>query len=240
MLKLFSVFSLFIIMMASCKSLNYYSSSSIDDVQTLIKETENYEPVIRVDDRISVSIWGHDNLSIGSVFGVYNSNEVFGKWILVEPDSTVTLPRIGKVKVAGEEISHLSGELEKKYSLFIKNPIVDIKVHSHEITVIGQVIKPGNYPVYKGKNTIAYMIAAAGGTDFYAQINKVKLVREDRSYLLNLSLLSPLEMNNIKLIPGDVLYFPTKNAKTLEKKSSVLIAFSSITTVMLLILNSRK
>ena len=224
----------------SCRNLNLFRTDNLDDVSLLIDETRDYEPRVQVDDKISVSVWGHSDLSIGSVYGVYNSNEVFGKWLLVEPDSTIILPRIGKIKVAGITVSSLNDTLVNYYKGFIKSPVVDVKIHSHEVSVIGQVIKPGNYSIYRANNSISYMIAAAGGTDFYAQLDQVKLVRGEKSYVLDLTKISPLDMSRINLIAGDILYFPTKKGKVLEKKSTVLVAFSSLATIALLILSSTK
>jgi ActR/RegA family two-component response regulator len=47
----------------------------------------NYKHHIQIDDKLSTSVRGHDNLSIGSLFGIYNSNEVYGKWVLLGKDA---------------------------------------------------------------------------------------------------------------------------------------------------------
>ena len=221
----------------SCTKLNIYTNGNEDaGKDELIQFSSTYIPTIQVDDKLSLSIWGHEDMSVGSVFGIYNSNEVFGKWLLVAPDSSVVFPRIGRLKIAGLTTEQARDSLVAHFANHILNPVIDLRIHNHEVSVIGQVIKPGNYPIYKGKNTLSYLIAAAGGTDYYANLQSVKLVRGEKSYLLDLTKLTPYEMDRLTLIQGDILYFPTKNGKALDKKSPALLAIASITTTILLLI----
>jgi polysaccharide export outer membrane protein len=228
---------IFIAVFSSCASLNIYTGEEHAKNNVLL-DTTVYRPVIQVDDKISISIWNHTDLSVGSVFGIYNSNEVFGKWLLVSKDSTVFLPKVGKVKLGGKSIDEAKEVLTVLYRDYIKNPILDMKIHSHEVTVIGQVIKPGNYPIFRGNNSLSYLIGEAGGTDFYAKLNKVTLARGDVTYLLDLTELTPIEMNRINLLPGDVLYFPTRSGKSLDKKAPIILAAASITTTLILLFSA--
>ncbi len=226
-------------MSTSCSKLNIYTvDNTQSEVDSLIASQQAYRPQIRIDDKVSVSVWGHEGMSIGSVFGIYNSNEVFGKWLLVNQDSTIILPKIGQVKIGGMTMEEAKAYLTTLYAEHLKAPVIDIKVHSHEVTVLGQVIKPGNYAIYRGQNSLGYMIGAAGGTDYYAQLHKVKLARGDMSYELDLTKMTPLQMNRINLLPGDILYFPTKKGKSLDKKSPVLLAAASIITTLFLIFSA--
>ncbi|MDW3646312.1 MAG: polysaccharide biosynthesis/export family protein [Bacteroidia bacterium] len=225
------------LVLTSCARQNFYSMSSPNSYQSLLLSVEEQTPRIRPHDKISVSIWGHEDLSIGSVYGIYNSNEVFGKWILVDKQGHVQLPKLGATRLGGLSIQEAREKLERQYEAFVVEPIIDVKVHSHEVSIIGQVISPGNYPLYEGKNTISYFIAAAGGTDFHAKLTEVKLSRQNTTYELDLTRLSPDVLNNIALLPGDVIYIPTRQAKLLEKKSPVLLALASVATTVFLFLS---
>ncbi|MEL6256545.1 MAG: polysaccharide biosynthesis/export family protein [Bacteroidota bacterium] len=225
------------LVMTSCARQNFYSISSPNSYQSLLLSTVEQTPRIRPHDKISVSIWGHEDLSIGSVYGIYNSNEVFGKWILVDKQGNVQLPKLGATRLGGLSIQEAREKLERQYKAFVVDPVIDVKVHSHEVSVIGQVITPGNYPLNEAKNTISYFIAAAGGTDFHAKLTEVKLSRENITYELDLTRLSADILNNIALLPGDVIYIPTRRAKLLEKKSPVLIALASVATTIFLFLS---
>jgi polysaccharide export outer membrane protein len=198
-------------------------------------DTTIYTPVIKVGDKVSFSIWDHTDISVGSVFDIYSSNEVFGKWLLVAKDSTISLPKVGKVKLAGENMDDAKLLLTELYKEYIKDPILDIRIHNHFVTVIGQVTNPGNYPIYQGNNSLAYLIGESGGISYYAKLNRVNLVRGDQKFNLDLTHLTDIEMNRINLLPGDVLYFPTKRGKALDKKAPIILAAASITTTLILL-----
>ena len=223
--------------LCSCARQNFYGIQSQENYQSLLLSQDEQTPHIRAHDKISVSIWGHEDLSIGSVYGIYNSNEVFGKWILVDKEGLVQLPKLGATRLEGLSIDEARTKLERQYEAFVVDPVIDVKVHSHEVSVIGQVISPGNYPLYEGKNTISYFIAAAGGTDFHAKLTEVKLSRQNLTYEIDLTRISTDLLNNIVLLPGDVLYIPTRQAKLLEKKSPVLLALASVATTIFLFLS---
>lgn len=221
----------------SCVSLNFYRGEHSSSVDELL-DTTMYRPVIQVDDKISLSIWNHNDMSVGSVYGIYNSNEVFGKWLLVSDDSTVFLPKIGSVKLGGKNVDEAKKLLVNLYQEHVNSPVLDIKIHSHEVTVIGEVISPGNYSIYKGNNSIGYLIGAAGGTDYYAKLNDVTLARGDQTYNLDLTKMTSFQMDRINLLPGDVLYFPTRRGKALDKKAPILLAAASITTTLILLFSA--
>lgn len=99
-------------------------------------------PVIQVGDKISVTVWGHPELSIGDVTGVAVSNESTGKWLIVDNLGEVKLPKIGKVKLAGYNIKEANSILELRFSDQLQNPIVLVRVLNHRVTVLGEVLRP--------------------------------------------------------------------------------------------------
>ena len=111
MFKSSILYLILVLCLSSCAQLNMYTSEKvIDQTQKLIQMTENYIPVIGVNDKVSVSIWGNEEMSVGSVYGIYNSNEVFGKWLIVDEDSMISLPRVGQVKIGGLNINEAKAE----------------------------------------------------------------------------------------------------------------------------------
>lgn len=54
----------------SCSTQNLFHKSSIQKDASTFKNNPDYQYTIRKDDKISLSIWDHDDMSIGSVFGI--------------------------------------------------------------------------------------------------------------------------------------------------------------------------
>jgi polysaccharide export outer membrane protein len=80
-----------------------------------------YEYKIRKDDKITLSVWGQDDLSVGSVYGIYNSNEVYGKWLLVDINGNIEIPRLGTTNVIGKTIPELKEEIKTKLKKWLVN-----------------------------------------------------------------------------------------------------------------------
>ncbi|MGB0522991.1 MAG: polysaccharide biosynthesis/export family protein [Flammeovirgaceae bacterium] len=224
-----------LLLFSSCQSTNLFerSKKAFSSVEALKNQT--YPPYrIRTDDKISVSIWNHDDLSVGSIFGIYNSNEVYGKWVLVEQSGDIQLPKIGTVKAQTHTIQELQNKLKEKYAAFIVNPIVVVKVLNREVTVLGEVKDAGTFLLEKEHNTLIELLGRAGGLNFYADQKKVQLIRKvgivEKQYLIDLSKLEEYELHQIQLLADDVIYVPTKKGKSLDKKAPTLIPFTSVLT----------
>lgn len=103
-------------------------------------------------DILSVTVYGHPDLT---------------QTILVQPDGTFTFPLVGRVK--GSDMT--PAELEKKLVIllsrgFIRNPQVTVVVQEYRsktVYVVGEVARPGPYPL-SGKTSLVEVLAKAGPT----------------------------------------------------------------------------
>jgi polysaccharide export outer membrane protein len=181
-----------------------------------------------------VSVWNHEDLSVGSLFGIYNSNEVYGKWVPVDVSGQITLPKIGPIHIQGKTIKEAESQLIKQYENLVVNPIVKLKVLNREVSVLGEVKNPGNVLLEKERNNLLEVIARAGDFEFYADKRFVRLVRtsgtEAKQYELNFTTLTDFEKSSILVQPGDVIYVPTRKGKLIDKKAPTLIPFASALT----------
>ncbi len=97
--------------------------------------------LIGAGDTLNINVWKEPTLS-GSV--------------KVRPDGYITLPLINEVQVAGQTTANLRKTLEDKYKEFTTDPFVTIRVEaiaSSEVFVVGQVGKPGAFPL-SGNETV--------------------------------------------------------------------------------------
>ncbi len=195
-------------------------------------ESRNYEYTIKPEDKLSISIWGHDDLSVGSVFGIYNSNEVYGKWVLVDRDGQVALPQLGQVSVADLTTRQLTDSLKVRYSKFIQKPIIVVKVLNKRISLLGAVKQASSMILDEEQVPLLELIAKAEGFDYYADRSQVKLIREKNGrateYIIDLTQMEAYEQSNILIRPGDVIYVPNKNGKAFDKKSNRMLPFLGV------------
>jgi polysaccharide export outer membrane protein len=228
------------VLLQSCATQNLFTSGPEEQYKIdalLISKTESR---LKPDDKISVSIWGHDNLSVGSVFGIYSSNEVYGKWVLINQKGEAVLPRIGAVCLAGLTKEEAVTTLKELYGKFIIDPIIVVKILNREVTVLGEIVTPGNYLLEKDRNTLFEVIGRAGGLNFYANKKKIKLIRYNHEFHFDLTKMDEFALNNINLQSGDIIYIPSSEGKIIDKKAPTLIPLTSLITTLVLIISILK
>jgi polysaccharide biosynthesis/export protein len=240
------IISLFLLLFVwSCKTQNIFeqkqSKNSKDSLDASFVYDPNYQYTVRKDDKITISLWGQDELSVGSVYGIYNSNEVYGKWLMVDADGKIEIPKIGSLYVLGKNIPQLKDTLRKIFGKWIVNPVVDVKVLNKQITLLGELKNPGVQQVDRDHNNLLEMIGRAGGTEFYANIKFVKVLRQQGTdvRVVNVDLTKPDDFvnRNIALHPGDIVIVPSKKFKQFDKRVSTIIPFTTAISAAAILLS---
>ncbi len=239
---------LMVSLLLSCKTTNLLTEppskrhSEVAGLDSAFFFNAAYQYHIRKDDKISISVWGQDELSVGSVYGIYNSNEVYGKWLLVDANGHIEIPKVGTTQVENMTIPALKELLKTQFAKWVVNPIVDVKVLNKEITVLGEVRNPQVIQVDKDRNSLLEMVTRSGGFDFYANLKYVKVLRQEgpnvRVANINLTKSGSYLKRNIQLYPGDIVIVPSKKNKEFDKRVSTIIPFTTTITAAAILLGA--
>jgi polysaccharide export outer membrane protein len=135
--------------------------------------------------------------------------------VRVSESGTITFPLIGEVKVGGETTASTERNIASMLESggFIRSPHVNIivtQMQSQQVSVLGQVNRPGRYPL-DGARTISDVIAlaagvAADGGDIVTVIRtRDGQVTRNQIDLLDL-MHQPDIAKNAVVLPGDVIY----------------------------------
>lgn len=223
----------------SCKTYNMFEPSKKDKRQSdtldqIFYYNPSYQHLVDVDNKVNISVWGQEELSIGSVYGIYNSNEVYGKWLLVDANGNIEVPKIGTMMVKGMTVPQIKDSIKTLISEWVVNPVVDVKIMNKEITLLGEFRDPAVIKVDKDHNTLLDMIARVGGFDFYANLKNIKVLRQDGPHVkianIDLTKSGDIRLQNLELRPGDVVIAPSKKNKEFDKRVSTIIPFASTAT----------
>jgi polysaccharide export outer membrane protein len=227
-----AIYIVLLVVLSSCKAVNLFQTNKNTDnsLTTFTLLNKNYEHILIPDNKISLSIWNHDDLSIGSVYSIYNTNESFGKWILINNDSTASIPFIGSINLVGLTVAQAEVIITDSLKRYIKDPIIEVKVLNKEITILGEVKSPGNYLLEKESNTLIEYLGKSEGLNFYADTKHIQIIRDDIPYIIDLTQLESFNRKNIYLKANDIIYIPSKKGKNLALKSPILIPFASLLT----------
>ncbi len=198
-------------------------------------------PTLVAGDKLTISIWGHENLSIGSVNSVYNSNEASGKWLVINDEGEINLPKLGRTKIAGYTVKEANYFLEQSYKKELKDPIINIKVLNHYVTVLGEVNAPGKYPLNNESVNIIQMIGQANGLSPYAQNTNIEIVRtingSPTKLQIDLTDLMSSTYHNIALLPNDIVYIAPKKSKDWNQKIEKAAPIASIITAVAVLIS---
>lgn len=101
----------------------------------------------------------------------------------VRLDGMVSLPLLGDVRAEGLTPAQFASELKKGLARFVESPRVTVTIaqsNSSRFYVVGQVVKPGEYPLSR-RTTVLQGLAVAGGFREFAKLESILIVRQDQS-----------------------------------------------------------
>jgi polysaccharide export outer membrane protein len=132
----------------------------------------------------------------------------------VASDGTVDLPYIQTLSVAGLEPQQIARavreKLKEKQILSDPSVIVSVKEYnSKRITVLGQVQKPGSFPLTPGM-TLIQAVSLAGGLSSLANGDRVNLTRKGKdgpaTVVISIRAINDGRSPDIPLQAGDSVY----------------------------------
>jgi polysaccharide export outer membrane protein len=132
----------------------------------------------------------------------------------VAPDGTVDLPYIHRVQVAGLEPQEIADLVRKKLveGDVLRDPSVAVDVkeyNSKRVVVLGQVQRPGSFPLTPGF-TLIQAISQAGGFNNIANRDRVNLTRktgaQSRTIILSADAITDGSLPDIPLQSGDTIF----------------------------------
>ncbi len=215
-------------------------SAQYSNYRKMVHLDSTYQYTIRKDDKISISVWEQDELSVGSSYGIYNSNEVYGKWLMVDAEGKIEVPKLGSIVVLHFTVPELKKVLRDSFSSILVNPIVDVKILNKEISLLGEFRDPATITVDKEKNYLLDLVAQVGGFEFYANLKQIKVLRQvgPHTHVIDIDLTTKdfYASKNILLYPGDVVIAPSKKYKDFDRRISNIIPFTSAVTAAAILL----
>ncbi len=158
----------------------------------------------------------------------------------VSRDGNVNFPVIGNVYVQDMTVEEITAKLQSLISEYLKETIVIVKLVNYNLTILGEVQRPGEYKVYQDKITIFEGIAMAGDFTDFANRKLVALIRQTEKgsevHYLDLNSASILSSPYFYLKPNDVVYAaPLKVKQWGFATFPYAVVFSAISTILLII-----
>lgn len=179
--------------------------------KALLTVTPEY--IIGPEDILEITVWKNADLS---------------KVVAVRPDGRISLPLLGDISAVAKTPVQLTEEISVGLRAYMENPTISImvkEVNSYQLYVLGEVNKPGKYPL-KSKTTLLQGVTVAGGFTPMAARNKIVIFRfsKDGEGLTKLKasyddiVVRDGSNQNIELKPGDQIVVPSETMVVLPSR----------------------
>jgi polysaccharide export outer membrane protein len=136
------------------------SKEALEEVTKAVSK----EFLLGPEDVLEVTVWRNQDLS---------------RTVVVRPDGKISLPLIGDVQASGLSAAQVAAKIAARLTEFKENPNVSVsikEVNSYFIYVLGEVLKPGKYPI-KSYATVLQGVSLAGGFTLHASKNRMQVIR---------------------------------------------------------------
>ena len=164
----------------------YEGQESLEGKQNLL----DYEPRIERNDVLRINVSSSSiNEEIVAPFqmktgsqqqsGGGGGNNLSLTGYLVSPEGKINFPVLGEVDVEGLNRTEIQKKLETEIGVYVKDPIVDVRIVNFSVTVLGEVGSPGRITITDGRVSMPELMAMAGDITYDGLRENITIIREE-------------------------------------------------------------
>jgi polysaccharide export outer membrane protein len=194
-------FSLLVILLTGCNAYEKVAYLQQAGSQAQLNETDRSkipDPMIKVGDVLLITVntntpeaaipfnlplipSGNESGSYRAGNGSYISYGLSMQNYLVDTDGYLTFPVLGKMKVTGLSKRELAEKIKNDiFPRYItEEPIILVRFGNFKVSVLGEVLRAGSFPIDNEKVSIFEALAMAGDMTIYGNRSSVLLIREN-------------------------------------------------------------
>lgn len=244
--------------MSSCvsqKKILYLQKEQMSDSVTSVEylNRRNFDYKVQPGDNLYIRVSSLDksfneffnvsNSNFGSTGGGQNSSGSAGIYLngfTVSDEGTIDFPYAGKIYVKDLTIDEIQQKIQNIIGEYQKETIVYVKLGVFNLTILGEVARPGQYQVYQSDINLFQAIALAGNATDFGNKKNVKIIHQttegSQVVRVNLNNADILENPEYFLKPNDIIYVEPLGIKrygfTSIPYSTIFSAASLLITVL--------
>lgn len=212
----------FMLLISSCASQKEisYLQGPIEDYSKVIDVP--YEVKIKPDDLIAIMVNSRD-AELAQMFNLPMVNYQTGTRVtgqntclpyLVTPDGYIDFPELGMLHVVGMTRSELAAYIKNELISrgLINDPVVTIQYQNYQVSVIGEVSKPGSFSLSSDRITIFDALSMAGDMSIYGRRDNVKVIREEDG----VRFISEVDLRSIDILNSPFYYLQQNDVVYVE------------------------
>ncbi len=166
----------------------------------------------------------------------------------LDEQGCIELPLTGKIELKNLTVDQAKELLQTEVNKFINQTTLIVKLSNFNLTVLGEVSRPGMYKVYQSQINLFEAVAMAGNMTNFAKNSEVKIIRQtdNGSEIVTVDMGSAdiLSSPYYYLKPNDIIYVEPLKIKswgfTAFPYSTVISIVTLGLTMLALYLNNKK
>lgn len=244
------IFGVFIIILSSCvpqkKMLYMQVKSDTDTLRTFqndrkidyrIQPGDNlYVRVVSLDEQTTVLLnpLGSGNTQVNSDASVYLNSYT------VNESGYLDFPLTGEIFVKNMNVEEIKETLSKELREYLKEFVVIVKLVNFNITLLGEVNRPGQYKIYQNSINLFEAVSMAGDLSDFANRNTVAIIRQTKTgsevTYVDMTKRDILLSDYYYLKPNDIVYVtPVKGKQFTFAEFPYAVIFGFISSTILLL-----
>lgn len=226
--KIIIVFLAFLSAVAAPLRVNGQQQEQVNTEAPVAASPTVSEPPVIIGEARSYTLGNEDILQIA----VRNQPEFSGQFV-IGPDGKIQYTFVGDIEAAGSTKDQLKQRLIKELGKFVKVPEVSIVISAYKsknIYVLGEVSRPGQYPLKGDSIFLRDAIIAAGLHTREAALRRVYIIKlaEGKVIPKKVDLFALLYRGsmeyNVNLAPGDIVVVPSTVPSEINRALTTLLS----------------
>ncbi len=149
---------------------------------------------------------------------VVRNQEEFSGVFVIGPDGNIQYKFVGDVKAEGLNKEQVKEILTEKLKKYVKSPEVSVVILAYRskfVYILGEVGRPGKYPMKGDVISLRDAIVSAGLPTRSAALRRIYVVKSDRYHPTRKKidlfkiLYKGITKDNVDLVPGDIVVVPS-------------------------------
>ena len=128
----------------------------------------------------------------------------------LDEEGCIEMPLVGKIELQNLTVDEAKERLQIELDKYINQTTIIVKLSNFNLTVLGEVNRPGMYKVYQSQINLFEAVSLAGNMTNFAKIDQVRIIRQtdNGSEILTVDMGSAdiLASPYYYLKPNDIIY----------------------------------
>ncbi|MBR4157069.1 MAG: polysaccharide biosynthesis/export family protein [Bacteroidales bacterium] len=225
-----AMFIMVISMVTSCvpqKKIIYLQSEQLSNDSVMVSDEylnkRHFDYKVQPGDNLQIRIASLDTKSaaffnnMSSVTGMTSTSQyssgnaaIYISGYIVNEEGYIDVPIVGELQVKNLTVEEIQDKIQEVVDEYLNETIVYVKLGLFNLTILGEVYKPGLYQVYQSDINIFQAIALAGNATDYANKSNVKIIHQtpngSKITKVNLNEADILSSPEYYLKPNDIIY----------------------------------